>query len=91
MMSCCGTDCGQCSYHGEVCAGCNECEGKVFFMEGKPCPIYDCTVTSKKYANCGQCSEAPCDIWRNTRDPQYSDEEFEKSINDRLANLKNQN
>lgn len=88
-ISCCGTDCGQCSYHGNMCAGCNECAGKVFFMpEGNTCPIFDCTVNGKKFSNCGECKEVPCEIWKNTRDPQYSDEEFQKSINDRLAMLR---
>ena len=45
--------------------------------EGKACAIYDCVVNGKGLKDCGACSAAPCDIWRNTRDPKYSDEEFE--------------
>ena len=32
----------------------------------------------------------PCDIWKKTRDPKFTDEEFEKSINDRVEMLKEQ-
>lgn len=87
-MSCCGTECGDCSFYGNMCQGCNECQGKVFHAPaGKACPIYACSVNKKKLRGCGQCGEVPCDIWRQTKDPQLSDEEFEKNIADRVKNL----
>ena len=72
-----------------VCTGCHACSGKVFHVpEGKACAIYDCVVNGKGLKDCGACSAAPCDIWRNTRDPKYSDEEFEENIKQRMDALK---
>lgn len=86
-ISVCGTDCSACGCYGDLCNGCNACEGKVFHApEG--CPIYKCTVNDKQLKNCGECSEVPCGIWRSTRDPKYSDEEFEQNIAARMQTLK---
>lgn len=88
-ISCCGTECKECGFYGDACQGCNECQGKVFHApKGKACPIYACSVNKKKLRDCGQCGEVPCDIWRGTKDPRLSDEEFEKSIADRVKNLR---
>lgn len=88
-LSCCGTECEGCSYHGNLCMGCNESSGKVFFMpQGKVCPIYDCCVRKKKLATCAACGELPCSIWKETRDPQLSEEAFAKSIEERIKNLR---
>lgn len=90
-ISCCGTDCTQCKFYGNLCKGCNESQGKVFHApEGKPCPIYACSVKGKKLRNCGQCEELPCAVWQNTKDPQLSEEAFEKSIMDRVKELRPQ-
>lgn len=87
-LSCCGTDCKSCGCYGSLCRGCNESEGRVFHVpEGKACPIYACVINQKGLKNCGHCKEVPCSVWRNTRDPQYTDEEFEKSIEERLNAL----
>ncbi|MBO5145249.1 MAG: MmcQ/YjbR family DNA-binding protein [Lachnospiraceae bacterium] len=89
-ISCCGTECGKCSFYGNMCEGCNECRGKVFHApKGKACPIYACSVGSKKLRNCSQCEQLPCAIWRNTKDPRLSGEAFEKDIAKRVSNLKN--
>ncbi|MDE7431767.1 MAG: DUF3795 domain-containing protein [Lachnospiraceae bacterium] len=87
-LSCCGTDCGSCGCYGNLCEGCNERKGKVFHApEGKACPIYECSINKNAYKNCGQCKEIPCGVWRSTRDPKYSDEEFNKSIENRMKAL----
>lgn len=88
-LSCCGTACGECEYFGAVCKGCTEADGKVFHTSGgKACPIYACSVQKKKLATCASCGEAPCSIWRETRDPNLSDQAFEESITNRMRNLK---
>lgn len=87
-LSVCGTDCSAC-YCREQCEGCNAACGKVFHMpEGKACPIYACCAGKHRYATCAECPEVPCDLWRSERDPSYSDEQFEASINERVANLR---
>ena len=88
-LSCCGTDCQSCGCYGEMCKGCNESLGKVFHVpEGQACPIYECSMNQKKYKGCGECGSVPCDIWRKTKDPSYSDEEFEQNIKERVSRLK---
>lgn len=89
-LSVCGTDCSTCYCFGKMCKGCEESGGKVFHVpDGKACAIYECTVNNKGMKNCGECSEAPCDIWMKTRDPKYSDEEFAKNVRGRMQALKN--
>lgn len=89
-LSCCGMECMKCSFHGNLCKGCNECGGKVFHApQGKACPIYACSVQKKKYVTCAGCEQLPCAIWRETKDPQLSQEEFEKSIEERVGRLRN--
>lgn len=38
--------------------------------------------------NCGKCGEVPCKIWFDTRDPKFSDEEFNENIAMRVQALK---
>lgn len=88
-MSCCGTECFKCGCYGTMCQSCNELQGKVFHApEGKACPIYECAVQKKKLVNCAECDELPCRIWRETKDPQFSEEEFQKNTEDRINNLR---
>ena len=88
-LSVCGTDCSTCYCYGEMCAGCNECSGKVFHVpDGKACAIYECSIHNKGFGNCGECSNAPCDIWMKTRDPKFSDEEFAENVKMRMQALK---
>ena len=88
-ISVCGTDCTTCYCYGSMCTGCNACSGKVFHApEGTACAIYECVRNNKGFGHCGECSKAPCDIWMNTRDPKFSDEEFDENVNMRLHTLK---
>ncbi|MBR6580904.1 MAG: hypothetical protein IKK66_06355 [Ruminococcus sp.] len=88
-LSCCGTKCNECSYLGNLCKGCNDCNGKVFFMpDNQSCLIYECAINQKKLKNCAQCSELPCKIWMSTRDPKFTDDEFNKSVASRVQALK---
>lgn len=89
LISVCGTDCGACYCFGKMCNGCNPCEGKVFHApEGKACPIYECVRNDKGMPDCGACEEVPCKIWYCTRDPKFSEEEFQKNVAMRVQALK---
>lgn len=88
QLTCCGTECTECGFYENVCAGCNESCGRVFHApEGKACPIYDCAVNRKKRTSCAQCKNLPCEIWKTTRDPALSEQEFAESIRKRIENL----
>lgn len=88
-LSCCGTDCSICGCYGNMCKGCNESLGKVFHaLEGQACPIYECSLNQKGLKGCGDCDRVPCDIWRKTKDPSFSEEEFERNIQERVSRLR---
>lgn len=88
IISCCGTDCSKCGCLGNMCKGCNASLGKVFHApKGKACPIYECSIHQKGMKGCGECAYVPCEIWRKTRDPSFSDEEFEQNIRERIERL----
>ena len=86
-ISICGTDCSKC-YCKDKCKGCNACKGIVFHTCGQECAIYHCCVTEHGYKNCLECSKIPCEIWKKTRDPKFTDEEFESNIKGRIELLK---
>ena len=88
-LSCCGSDCSACSCFGSMYQGCNAANGKVFHAPaGKACPIYSCCVQKHKFATCLSCDSLPCDIWRGTKDPALSEQQFEATIQERVNNLK---
>lgn len=91
-LSCCGTNCKKCNYYSTTCKGCNESSGKVFYIpSGKTCPIYNCSIQKQKFVNCAECEKLPCSIWNSTKDPSFSDQEFEQNIQERIQNLKGEN
>lgn len=91
-FSVCGADCAACYCYGKMCRGCNACGGRVFHApEGKACPIYECVVNHKGLKDCGRCGEVPCHIWKDTRDPKYTDEEFAENVRGRVEALKKKN
>nr|WP_251392651.1 DUF3795 domain-containing protein [Mediterraneibacter agrestimuris] len=72
-----------------MCKGCNISFGRVFHApEGQACPIYECSINRKRLKGCGECESLPCDIWRNTKDPSFSEEEFQQNIQERVARLR---
>lgn len=88
-ISCCGSDCGECGYYGNLCTGCNEAAGRVFHApEGKECPIYHCSRIRHGFSGCGDCKDLPCGVILETRDPNLSEEEFMKTVEDRVKRLK---
>lgn len=89
-ISRCGADCLLCEYCGKTCKGCNQCGGIVFHTGGKPCAIYKC-VTDNSLADCHACDKKVCGIWRAARDPSYTDEQFEKSVQNRIRVLEAKN
>ena len=88
-LSVCGTDCSACPLHGNPCTGCNEACGKVFHAPaGKACPIYACCAGRHRLTSCASCDQLPCATWQATRDPSMTDEQFQSSIDQRVAVLR---
>ena len=91
-LSVCGLNCVECPFHGKECPGCYLVEGKTFWaleaMPSKICPIFDCSVNQRNFKNCGECSEIPCKIFTNLKDPNVSELDHELSIQKRVLLLK---
>jgi hypothetical protein len=91
-LSACGLICDECQFFNTTCKGCINVKGSTFWakemMPGKVCPLYDCSVNSKKLLNCGGCEELPCKMFRDMKDPNTSDEEHQKSIAKRVLVLR---
>ena len=97
-ISCCGINCSTCPFTETVhegmtepCKGCHAVAGKLFWTQYlglDVCPIYQCCVNENQYHHCGQCEQLPCEIYFNTKDPSLSEDEHQKSINDRVDVLK---
>ena len=68
-----------------------QCGRVLHAPEGKACPIYECVVNHKGLKDCGRCGEVPCHIWKDTRDPKYTDEEFAENVRGRMEALKKKN
>jgi len=92
LLSACGLDCEKCEFFLSQCNGCHKIKGKTFWaidhLDTKVCPIYDCSCNKKQLSNCANCSDLPCQIYWNLKDPNISDEVHVQSISLRINNLK---
>lgn len=91
LLSACGLICDECEYFNKTCSGCIDVKGATFWAKemvpGKVCPMYDCAVNKKEFKNCGGCSELPCKLFYDMKDPKSTDEEHQKSIGIRVTLL----
>ncbi len=91
-MSVCGCVCSDCEYlKKSECSGCFKIKGKVWwasYISATVCPIYACVIDKKKINHCGRCPEIPCQLWRDLKDPNYTDEQHEESMRNRIENFK---
>jgi hypothetical protein len=91
LLSACGLICDECEYFNKTCTGCINVKGSTFWAKemvpGKVCPMYDCAVNKKEFKNCGGCSELPCKLFYDMKDPKSTDEEHQKSIGIRVTLL----
>ena len=91
LLSPCGANCESCDYLKD-CNGCHAIKGKPFYIKDfgfEVCPMYDCSVNKKGYKSCSECSELPCQIFYDWKDPSMTDEAHINSINERVKNLRN--
>ena len=92
-ISVCGLNCAECEFYGKTCSGCYAVKGSTFWaqemMENKVCPLFQCAFNDKGLESCGDCSELPCGLFLQMKDPSLSDEEHEKMIKVRVERLRN--
>ena len=93
-ISLCGVDCTDCEYFGteeDRCAGCDEIQGKPFWLKytgEEICRIYECCTYKKKLPHCGKCRRLPCPLYESS-DPTKSAEENEAIFLRQMEQLKN--
>jgi hypothetical protein len=92
LVSPCGIICNECPYYNNECKGCKNIDGKVFWAaditgNGK-CPMYSCAIDDKKLSNCGKCSDLPCQLYYDTKDPDSTEEQHQETILKRVAVLR---
>jgi hypothetical protein len=91
QITVCGLKCQECVFLGTTCPGCAASEGKPFWaVSGNPrvCPLYDCAVRQRQFSTCGQCPSLPCDTFSTLKDPAMTDDEFRRSLHERIGRLK---
>jgi hypothetical protein len=92
LLAPCGIDCKSCDFNrNHSCGGCYAIEGKPFYVQDfgmDVCPMYDCSVNKNGYKSCAECSELPCQIFYEWKDPSMTDEEHITSIHERAKILK---
>ena len=91
LLAPCGIDCEVCPFK-ESCGGsCHAIGGKPFYLKDfgvEVCPMFDCAVNKKGYQTCGECSELPCQVFYDWKDPDMTEEAHLQSIKDRVDILK---
>lgn len=92
--SACGLLCNDCPHFAGNCSGCFQVEGKPFWVAEATatgiCPLFDCAINKKGFSHCGECSELPCRMFFELKDPDLSESEHQKSIQQRIHNLRQQ-
>jgi len=53
--------------------------------------VTHCRSQEKALPNCGACVELPCKLFNELKDPNISEEEHQKSILQRVVNLRKNN
>jgi hypothetical protein len=90
-ISACGIKCEVCEFFNKSCTGCIHVKGSPFWAKeivGGVCPLYDCAVNSMGYKNCGECSDLPCQMFLEMKDPNSTEEEHQASILTRVLRLR---
>ena len=92
ILSACGLICDECEFFEKQCDGCHGVKGQTFWakemMPGKTCPLYHCAVDTRNYHDCGDCSELPCKMFREMKDPNSTEEEHQLGLIARVAALR---
>ncbi|MEI8204491.1 MAG: DUF3795 domain-containing protein [Bacteroidota bacterium] len=94
MISACGLVCDECRFFEKECSGCFKIKGQTFWakemMPDKTCPLFNCAVNTHEYNHCGNCAELPCNMFKEFKDPDSSEEEHQEYLIKRVELLKSQ-
>ena len=59
------------------------------YTENGICPLFECAINRKRFKNCGDCIELPCDLFLKFKDPELSEEQHQEALKIRINRLKN--
>lgn len=85
-LSICGLECNECDFYQKECEGCREVKGKPFWTE-EGCELFFC-CSEKEFITCGDCSELPCKMFVELKDPSVNQEQHLKEVKERVNRLK---
>jgi Protein of unknown function (DUF3795) len=51
------------------------------------CPLYDCCMHKKRLEHCRECTELPCELFRNFHDTALTPQEAQKAVIERQESL----
>ncbi len=92
MISACGLICDECRFFQKECKGCFVIKGQTFWakemMPDKTCPLFNCSVNQKGFNDCGDCSDLPCEMFREFKDPDSTEDEHIEGLQKRIDILK---
>jgi hypothetical protein len=89
--SACGAYCGDCRFLGDSCGGCGYVQGRPIWATQTTsgiCPVHDCCRNKRGLEHCGLCRKLPCKGFLDLRDPNMSEKQFCKSLDERQTSLK---
>lgn len=71
--------------------GCHAIEGKACWLHEVGlhiCDFYECSVIERNLIHCGECEKIPCEKFWMNKNPNWTDEQHKKIVEDRTALLK---
>lgn len=91
VFGACGCICSDCRIFEVECMGCHAIEGKACWLHEVGldiCDFYECSVIERNLIHCGECEKIPCEKFWMNKNPNWTDEQHKKIIEDRTALLK---
>ncbi len=91
LLTACGMNCSECDFFQKYCEGCSYVKGHPFWVLEVPsgrCDIFYCCVNEKRYRNCGECEDLPCEMFKSLKDPNVSKEVHLQLLEIRVDRLK---
>ncbi|MFZ2054832.1 MAG: DUF3795 domain-containing protein [Candidatus Aminicenantales bacterium] len=92
-LSVCGLICDRCAFFKKPCRGCYETKGMTFWaaeLPEKTCLLFQCAIKTRGFSSCAECSELPCQSFRELKDPNISEKEHLKALEERVHRLRKQ-
>lgn len=87
----CGCICSECKIYNKSCDGCHAIKGKACWLDEVGldiCDFYECAMIKKGIEHCGKCNEIPCNKFWENKNPEWTEEQHRKIVEERVKMLK---